>query len=279
MLLLPIKNLVAGTNPSDQRERASIFRAVARIVWRHCRPRIVWRHCRPRVVWRHCRPRLVWQHCCLLAFSVVALAVQSLPAAPLDDSGLAARREILDSPRWAAAKAKFDQWLSVQTMYTEDQMRELESALRNRIASMSGEELAAFLKEMEAKLTVLMSPASQDARRWASKFTPLGLRKRTEKYGVDDPIRMPAAELAEALDEFTADRQAARTTSAAFKQSRAKQMAAAQSYHRDRAKVAYHRKEAATFQGGSSSYAPRQGGSGVKVYPKTSIGFGFGWGW
>ncbi len=41
------EELNACANASDQRERANAFRAVARIVWRHCRPRIVRRHCRP----------------------------------------------------------------------------------------------------------------------------------------------------------------------------------------------------------------------------------------
>ncbi len=38
---------------SDQRERSNVFRAVARIGWRHCRPRIGWWHCRPALLERY----------------------------------------------------------------------------------------------------------------------------------------------------------------------------------------------------------------------------------
>ena len=174
-----------------------------------------------------------------------------------------ARNDILSSDRWAAAERQFDEWLSIQTVYSEDEVEAMKSDFRNRIIAMSAEELQEFLDQMEARVQILMSPASMDARRWASKFTEKRKKEIRKKFGVEDPINMSADEMAAALRQFAADRQSRQATSASFQRSRSLQASAATK--RREAQAAAARAAARTRSTASSAYAPRN----VPRTPKT----------
>ena len=67
-----------------------------------------------------------------LACCVVCLATQSVNGEePIGDSPAEAmaRQEIIDSPRWAEAQQQLNDWLSIQSVYTEAQVEALKSEL------------------------------------------------------------------------------------------------------------------------------------------------------
>ena len=218
--------------------------------------------------------------CCLMCLITLRVNGQANNGERVDQQ---ARQEILDSQRWADAKQQLDSWLSVQKVYSDEEVEVLKSELRNRIAVMSPQELQAFLEEMEAKVAVLMSPASLDARRWASKYTDKALERYRKKFGVEDPARMSAADLETALAEFTAQRQSKLESSAAFRQSRQSQARAAKNYNQAQAKAARRPSVAGRYRAPSSSspYSPRRASSRVKTYsaPYPKLNYSVGpWG-
>ena len=175
------------------------------------------------------------------------------------------RQEILQSPRWTRAKQQLDEWWSVQSVYDQAQVQALKSELRNRIDLMTAEELNVFLDEMEAKVAALMSPASMDARRWLSKYTDKVQQEIIKEYRVEDPLRMPAADIESALRQFAVERQSKMASSAAFNRSRESQIRAAASYRQAQAKAA--RSVAATHRTPSGSpYTPRNRTRSPKTY-------------
>ncbi len=170
-----------------------------------------------------------------------------------------ARDAVLNSPRWEKAKDRYLAWLGSQSVYSKDQIEALNSELRNRIAGMSADEMKSFLAEMEAKLDVLTSPATMEARRWASKYTDSALQRIRKEYGVEDPIRTSSFDLDSALQQFHQDRRTRLAEAKEFRRARETQAKAARDYHQRQANLATRAagRPASTGQRSASSYAPR----------------------
>lgn len=203
----------------------------------------------------------------VFGFSSACAALQNQASAQNDQESSRneqARQKILSSLRWTQAKMQFDEWLSIQTVYDENQIEALQSDLRNQIAFMSADELESFLTEMEAKLAVLMSPASMDARRWAAQYTKKAQQKILKKYNVQDPLTMPAADIESALRQFAAERGARQASSEAFNRARASQARAVSDLHKAQRQAAIA--NASRRPAPSSAYAPRNKPRNPKVY-------------
>ncbi len=166
-----------------------------------------------------------------------------------------AQQEILTSPRWTKAKQQFDEWLSVQTAYNKAEVEVLKSELRNRIESMSAQELISFLEEMETKIVILMNPATTDARRWVAAYTDKAQQKIRKKFGVDDPLSLSADEIGAVLQQFSAERQSRLAASAAFNRARDSQARAIKNYKQTQSRAA--RTASSHRPPSRSSYAPR----------------------
>lgn len=200
-------------------------------------------------------------------------AQQPAEVADSDD----ARREeqqaidkILGSERWAQAMEQFDQWLAIQNVYSDAEAKALRSELRNRVASMSSAQLEDFMEEMEARLAVLLSPEATAARQWVAPLTDQAVQRLRAKYGIEDPIRLSAAELETALQQFATDRQAQIAGAAAFNQNR--QVAANAAINANQAQQqslnqAAQRK-ASSFQSQSTAYAPRPAERNPRTFSK-----------
>lgn len=92
------------------------------------------------------------------------------PKPPREQSLDAARQEILQSDRWRRMQRNLNEWLSVQTIYTAEQVDAMRADIRKRCESMSPRDLADFLEDMEERLDVLLSPEAEDARVWLKQF-------------------------------------------------------------------------------------------------------------
>lgn len=166
-----------------------------------------------------------------------------------------AREAILGGDAWKATTARFEEWLQVQKTYGPAEVEALRSELRNRVAQMSAEELAAFTADMEAKLNVLLDPAADAARQWVETyFTPKKQRELAAKYGVQDPIRMSSFELAKALEEFENDRMVRGAAAASFQQSQAAQVRGAENYRKSQDRVQAAAVQAARQGAGGGNY-------------------------
>ena len=93
------------------------------------------------------------------------VAPPAQPAAkPLSAAEIKAKQQILESDRWRCAIAEMNEWLSVQTTYSPQQIERLKMELVDKIQVMSPTDLEGLLGRMEAKLNVLLSPDAQAAR-------------------------------------------------------------------------------------------------------------------
>lgn len=137
----------------------------------------------------------------------------------------AAQATIVDSPQWQAARQEFQQWLSVQQVYSEQEIQTMVEDLRLRVAAMSEPERVAFLKEMQARLEVLNSDQARQARAWLNenmaRMTPAGQERLRRQ--IPDVAHMSAGELQQALAAKQLQMQSRQRSSAAAAQLRAQQ--------------------------------------------------------
>jgi septal ring factor EnvC (AmiA/AmiB activator) len=125
------------------------------------------------------------------------------------------REEILQSSRWRRLVRSFDEWLSVQKIYSAKEVADLKAGLRMRVASMPVGELEDFIDDTEQRLAVLMSQEATDARSYLSLFTAQGRRQQVAPSGKTlNVFDMSAAQLRQELRQFQqgrAERGAAQT--------------------------------------------------------------------
>lgn len=165
------------------------------------------------------------------AFGQVTAPTQNGPAGGVADSIEAQRREIMESDRWRRTTRGLNEWLSVQQLYSPDEVAVLRSQFRARVARMSPTELKNHLDDMEAKLEVLSSPEAEDARRWMSQFLAVQAKYTDAQLRAKRPdvANMSARQIRQELENFQARRGVARQGQTAVSQARATQVQSAQS--------------------------------------------------
>jgi hypothetical protein len=110
---------------------------------------------------------------------------------------------MLRSPRWRRLERSFDQWLSVQKIYTTAEIAELKAELQRRVVSMSSDELEDFIDDTEQRLAVLLSDEAMDARAYLDVFTDRARRDRVARGGeVPQVFDMTVSQLRQELHEF-----------------------------------------------------------------------------
>jgi len=129
---------------------------------------------------------------------------------------------LMQSPRWQQAVREFHNWLSVQTLYDEQQVAEMRRDLATRIDQMSYPELEQALAQMEARLAVLLSDDAQDARAWVAQYlSVLAARPRAQfKAGLPDVRNLTAAQLQQELTQIQTRRASRQQGQAAMEQAR-----------------------------------------------------------
>jgi hypothetical protein len=145
------------------------------------------------------------------------------------DSQESERRDVLESDRWRRAYRNFNEWLSVQQIYTAEEVATLRAELPARIAKMTPRELEEFLKDMEVRLAVLTSPEAEEARQWLAQFVAV-VRDPEARLGRSRPdvLNMTAGEIRAELQWLQQHRAGTRQTRAAFEQVRTQQASLAE---------------------------------------------------
>jgi hypothetical protein len=163
---------------------------------------------------------------CLLIAGQIAVAQvknESGPAAPVtfSDADEAARQKILDSARWRRLNRQFVDWVSVQRVYTPEQLDAVKADLVARVARLSPRELEDFMEDMEDRLSVLTSPEAADARAWLTDFLAVA-RNPEQQLGRERPdvLNMSAAQIRQEIAWLHQRREQRQRAQTAFQQGR-----------------------------------------------------------
>ena len=119
------------------------------------------------------------------------------------------KEQILASSRWKRAELALDDWLSVQNLYTPEELAELEKRCDAEIQAMNADQLRTFLRDSEAKLDILLSPEVQQARDWVGSYMAvLALPKQEElRKSLPDVANMTPQQVEEAVRSFLKEQQ------------------------------------------------------------------------
>lgn len=85
------------------------------------------------------------------------------PAAEPSSEEAAAREKILRSQSWQHTLRRFDEWLSAQSFYDAQQVKQTKARLQVGIGRMSALQLEKFQQDLDAKLDLLTSDRAHDA--------------------------------------------------------------------------------------------------------------------
>jgi hypothetical protein len=181
------------------------------------------------------------------------------PAPTFSPAEQQARQAVLDSAAWKEERRRFDAWLSVQSLYSPEQVASMKQELAAQIARKSAVELQGFLQEMNQRLDVLLSPDAAAARAWADQFYTLkGRQELAAKEDMSDPMEMTPAQLSVALANFARDRQAGGQAQAAFQAGQAAQIAANTQREETQRAAAEAAASAPRQTFGPTAYAPKR---------------------
>jgi hypothetical protein len=137
-------------------------------------------------------------------------AAKSAPrtAAPKQPLDTVAQQAVLQSPEWLRMMERFNDWLSVQSLYDADQVKQIKQRLDAAIPKMSAEQLKAFLAEMLAKLDVLTGERADDAQEYLTETfavaSPAYLRRLRQQ--LPDVLTMTPRQIDQRLSGFASKR-------------------------------------------------------------------------
>lgn len=173
----------------------------------------------------------------------------------------AAREEVINSERWKAARYALEEWFSIQTAYSAEEVAFLKEEFRVGVSRMNASELEDFLFDMEQKLSVLMSPElAQERDRLTKYLSPQRLQATVKRYGAEDPLGMSATQLAKAVQQFQDELSIRNREHKAYSQLRTKtntHWATHQKAQAKAAEAARNRAAASASRAPSSPLAPR----------------------
>ena len=143
--------------------------------------------------------------CLVLLLSVCVIPPAFSEDAPGEKSlDQMSKEEILASARWQRAEEALEDWLSVQNLYTPAEIDQLEARCTARVDAMNVEQLRKYLRDMEARLDVLLSPEVQQARDWVGSYMAVLAAPHREKLQqqLPDVANMTAPQIEQAVRGF-----------------------------------------------------------------------------
>ena len=211
----------------------------------------------------------------LLAASYAASADPPARQTGRDKADKARTEAILQNDAWRNTLAGLDQWLSIQTMYSQKQIDDIRKQVLERVAKMSPDELEDFRQDLDARIAMLLSPEGRDILNWVAANLAAASPAYRKKMGLQYPdvAHLTAAQLREQLDLLEQKRAAAQGQSAAMERARQARIAGLQAEQRQEAqdrRDALNRAPATV----SSPYRP----SGMRQYPDVVSRPQYGWG-
>ena len=208
-------------------------------------------------------------------------------AAPKQPIDTVAQQVVLQSAEWQRMMAQFNDWLSDQSLYDSDQVKQIKQRLDAAIQKMSAEQLKTFMAQMLAKLDVLTSERAKDAQDYLAETlsvaSPAYARRMHQQ--MPDVLTMTAGQIDQRLTNFASKRQNLAQMQKTFDNSRQQQIA----YNQARLKARQESQERALDRAESAAAAAGSGQSDVMpardYYPwlgdqyDSSLRYFGGWGW
>lgn len=177
----------------------------------------------------------------LVGWTTLPTLGQTPDAAPVSsdstsaDAQEAARRKILDSDRWRQTQRELNEWLSVQTLYSPEEVAAIQANLRDSMANKSPRELEDLMKDMESRLNVLTSPEAEDARQWLAQFMAVAVNPEKQLGRTrPDVLNMTASQIRQELQWLQQTREARLQSQAASDRHRAAQSQVARNFREGR---------------------------------------------
>ena len=133
-----------------------------------------------------------------------------------------ARKDILESGSWQDVMRQFSEWLSIQVLYDDEQVRHIRSRLQTGIGRMSAEQLQRFEGDLREKLGVLTSEQAVEAQNYlAAKFLVASeAYARRIRQQLPDVLSMTPAQIEQRLAVYATKRQSRAQVQQSFEQSR-----------------------------------------------------------
>jgi hypothetical protein len=149
----------------------------------------------------------------------------STPRPPGNDS--AARNDILQSRSWQDTLQQFNDWLSNQALYDDEQVRHIRARLDAGIGRMTADQLQVFLGDLRQKLDILASDRALDAQDYlAEKFLVASeAYARRIRQQLPDLLSMTPTEVDQRISIFASKRRSRAHLHSAFEQSRESRLA------------------------------------------------------
>ena len=152
----------------------------------------------------HRRTALLVIFCCA-GFAIPVGGAAEPPAAGSQASSVTmTKAEILASPRWKRAQKSLNDWLSVQNIYSPEEVVQLQKEWADEVDEMDADELQDLLDDMEERLKILLSPQVEQARAWIGSYLAVLADPHREalRKQLPDVANMTAAQIQQSLREF-----------------------------------------------------------------------------
>ncbi len=196
----------------------------------------------------------------------------------------AARDQILASQDWRNTIQQFQQWLTSQTVYDAQQVKQTEARLSVGISRMSAAQLKWFENDLQEKLKVLNGPQAQDASTYLAQTFAVASPTYAKRVraNLPDLLTSSAAQINQRLAGFAAKQQTTLQMQKSFEDGKQQQIAYNQTQIAEQQQILnkdLDRESAAVSQAvkgndfsKSRDYFPNAGNDGP-FGPGTSIGF------
>ncbi len=158
---------------------------------------------------------------------VATKSAAATKATPPSSSELAAREQILKSDEWRDVLSAFNDWLSKQTLYDDEQVTRIRQRLEIGIKRMTSTQSQRFMTEMSAKLEVLKSDHATEADDYLKETLSVASEAyaRKVRQQLPDVLSMSAAQIDQKLAAITSKRAATAKIQKTFNDSRQRMVA------------------------------------------------------
>jgi hypothetical protein len=186
------------------------------------------------------------------------------PPAEFSDVEAAKKGQLLASDRWHQVQKEFGQWLSVQVVYTPQQVEQIKAKLAAEVQTMTAAELEQFLDQWSAKLKLLLGKDADEGRQWLGQYMSVmanGYRREfLQKLGLNNVVNMTAAQLEDQVNKVRAERMAFQQQRAAYDLGRQHSVQVAQQFHEDQRSILQQSGvgQAAGYGTYQTQFGPRQ---------------------
>jgi glutaredoxin-related protein len=184
------------------------------------------------------------------------------------------KADIINSTEFRRAMFEFNEWLSGQQIYTPQEVAQIKDQFNHRVAEMNVQELVYLLADLEAKMQIINTPQSKEARAWMAQYLSVMSDKKRAQVLKDVPnvATMTAAQLSAEIAKIQETRETLDSEQASFQRGQAQQVA--NQIQTDRRNQQNYVND---WNTGPVSYSPYRNGSNVNERLNESRGGGIGY--